>query len=57
MKPRGREPPGGLKVMGSISDDEMQCVFHSNRTEKGTGVRGCAELCAEGSADFSVHGD
>lgn len=26
-------------------------MFHSNRTEKGTGVRGCVELCAEGSAE------
>ena len=48
----------GLKVMGGTSDeDEMELMFHSNRTEKGTGVRGCAELCAEGSANFSVHGD
>ena len=27
-------------------------MFHSNRPEEGTGVRGCAELCAESSAEF-----
>lgn len=40
----------------TVYEHEMELLFHSNRTEKGTGVRGCVELGAEGSSEFSVMG-